>query len=328
VTFQTAAYAVDGNSESGNFLRLMLQSATLGSQGIVNFLDCLVTATSPGTGAGLTISSGAVVVLGNETAFQGSYYGYNVGSDTSLSIAATGGSSRSDMVVVRAEDPTWGGSPWGNPASGQILFPRVISNVSAGSTQPPGGSGSCIPLARIDMPASTSVVQSSYIHDLRQVCNPQRIMQEFAVAGPGTATSWTVSTTAHAWPPGASWQVFIPSWATTAVMIWSINNMLYTGGGTAWARGFLYPVFGSSVSSPNLAFAQTLTSLRSTDEPPPFYHSTSGGAQASIGPSLRNTTQTLQFAQTTDGFQTGINQANETTQVTAILEFQGLASNI
>jgi hypothetical protein len=321
VTFQTAAYAVDGNEEDANFLRLMLQSATLGSQGIVGHLDCQVTANSPNT-SGIIIGSGAVVVLGAETPYQGSYYGYNVGSDTTLTIGATGGSTRSDMVVVRAEDPTWIGTPWGNPAAGQILFPRVLSNVGAGVTVPPGGY-SCIPLARIDMPASTSVVSQSYIHDLRYVCTPQRIMQSIAAGGPGSATGWTVSTTAHAWPPGYSWQVFVPAWATTAVAAWTISDVYMSGGGTGWARGYVYPVFGASVTAPNLAFTQTLTSVSTAGR-----HTITGGATATIGPTLRGTTQTLQFAQTTDGTQTGVNTADESTQVTLLIEFQQLAATV
>lgn len=327
MTFQTSAYAVDGNSESGNFLRLMLQSATLGSSGVVGSFDCIVTATSPGASANLTIASGAVVVAGTEAAFQGSYYGYNIGADTTLTVAATGGTARSDMVVVRAEDPTWSGSPWGNPASGQILFPRILSNVGAGSTTPPGGSGSCIPLARIDMPASTSVVQASYIHDLRSVCNPQRILQAMGTGGPATKTDWTVSTTAHAWPTGATWQVPVPSWATTAVMMWQVNDMIYDGGGNANARGFLYPVFGSSVTAPNVAFSQTLVSLSTAGgSPVGTRHSVSGYAQATIGPAVRGTTQTLQFAQVTDGTNTGLNGVDEGSQVSLLLEFQQLAA--
>jgi hypothetical protein len=155
MTFQTAVWAVNANQVDAAFARLMLQSATLGAQGVVGHLDCQVNATTPSPTAGIVITPGQVVVLGQEATYQGSYQGFNIGNDTTLSIAATGGAIRSDMVVIRAEDPTWSGSPWGNPASGQILFPRVISGVAAGSVVPPAGQ-SCIPLARIDMPASTS----------------------------------------------------------------------------------------------------------------------------------------------------------------------------
>jgi hypothetical protein len=319
VTFQTAAYAVDGNAESGNFLRLMLQSATMGAQGIVGATDLLVTANSPAT-AGIIIAGGACVVLGVETPFQGSYYGYNVGNDTSLSIAATGGTARSDMVVVRAEDPTWSGSPWGNPASGQILFPRVISNVSAGATSPPAGI-SAIPLARIDMPASQSVVQASYIHDLRQVANPQRILSMGAANGPGTAQNWTVGTSGVIWPTTATFSIPIPSWATVMQFQWEMNDLLWQSG---WARGFINPFFGTNVAAPNLTMPQVLVSIPSATGP--WRHSVTGAFSISVPASLRGTTQTLNFKQVTDGTQTGVLAADEGSSYAIMYEFQQLAS--
>lgn len=320
MTFQTAAAFVDGNQESGNFLRLMLQSSTAGSQGIVGAQDLYVSANTVPT-SGINIAGGACIVAGAEAAYQGSYYGYNVGTDASLTIASTGGTIRSDMVVVRAEDPTWSGSPWGNPASGQILFPRVISNVAAGLTTVPGGY-SAIPLCRIDMPVSTSVVQQSYIHDLRAVAQPQRIVQIQTAAGPGTNTNWTVSTTAHAWPPGATWPVTIPAWATTIVCTWTVSEMMWNG--TNWARGNLHPILGTSVTAPVLSFPQTLVSVPIATGP--WEHCITGAFTAAIPAALRGTTQTMQFAQTTDGTNTGIMVATEATQTSVIYEFQQLAS--
>jgi hypothetical protein len=316
VTFQTAAAFVDGNTESGNFLRLMLQSSTAGSQGIVGAQDLLVTANTVNN-SGINIASGACVVYGAETAFQGSYYGYNVGLDTSLTIAATSGTIRSDMIVIRAEDPTWSGSPWGNPASGQILFPRVLSNVAAGLTTVPGGY-SAIPLCRIDMPVSTSAVSQAYIHDLRAVAQPQRIMQVVTAAGPGSVTNWTAGTTPVAWPPGATWQVAIPAWATTMVCSWVIGEASYISG---WARGNVGPVFGASVTAPALTFTQPLVSATAGPE-----HTIAGGFTAAIPASLRGTTQTMQFSQVANG-QTGLMAATEATSTSVTYEFQQLASS-
>ena len=319
MTFQTAVFAVDNNTMSSNFLRLMQQSATLGSQGVVGHLDCQVNANSPNT-SGVYITSGAVIVLGVETSYQGSYYGYNVGSDTTLTIGSTGGSSRSDMVVVRAEDPTWSGSGWGGPPSGQILYPRVLANVGAGATTPPGGF-SCIPLARIDMPASTSVVQQSYIHDLRQVCNPQRILAVVAAQGTGTGTAQPTSTTPAQWPPGASWQVNIPSFTTTMVLSWTLSGMLCTDSRTI---GFYtYPVIGSSVTSPLVSTPQSYF-FSNVNASGGAIYGLSGGGSVSIGPSLRGTTQTLQFATAGDGSGTGLVQWWKGSVATVTMEFQQL----
>jgi hypothetical protein len=321
MTFQTAAYAVDGNSESGNFLRLMLQSATNGAQGVIGATDCQVLPTTPTPTAGIVITSGAALVAGAETPFQGSYFGYNVGNDTTLSIAATGGSARSDMIVVRAEDPTWSGSPWGGSPAAQILFPRVISGVSSSATVPPGGI-SAIPLARIDVPASTSAITAAMIHDLRQVSNPQRIMSMLAVAGSGS-NSWGITTTAIQWPTGASWTVPIPSWATQMVVMWAVNELTYHQVGGA-LKGWVWPVIGSSVTAPVVATPQTLVNMNSSSGP--GRHSISGGGSVAIPASIRGTNQTLQFAQVGDGTTTDILTWESGGTATLIYEFQQLAS--
>lgn len=314
MTFQIPTYAVDGNSEPANFLRLMLQGASLGGQGTVGHLDCQVNATGPAT-SGVVITAGSVIVLGQEVANQGSYYGYNLGNDTSLTIAATGGSIRSDMVVVRAEDPTWSGSPWGNPAAGQILFPRVLSNVGAGATVPPGGF-SCIPLARIDMPASTSVVQQSYIHDLRSVAVPQRQMQSYAAAGPGSPSNATTGTVQTQWPPGATWSVQIPSFATTCVVIWQINEAAFVNVGNGVARGYFWIAVGASVASPILITPIVLYSTQDAGR-----HCLAGAATIAIPPSIRGTTQTFSFAQYADGTNTGTLKVDEGSSSYLLLNF-------
>jgi hypothetical protein len=288
----------------------------------VGALDCIVNQTTVAS-SGIIVTAGNVIVAGAEALNQGSYSAYNPGNDTTLTIGSTGGSPRSDMVVIRAEDPTWSGSPWGNPASGQILFPRVISGVAGGATTVPGGY-SAIPLARIDMPASVSTVLQSYIHDLRAVANPQGgMIATLITGGPGVASNWTVGTTQTAWPAVATWQVAVPSWATFMQAHWLIADVLYTPAGTNWARGSVGPVFGSSVTAPNLAWPQTLVSVTGSAA---YEHAVSGAALLAIGPALRGTTQTLQFAQKTDGTQTGLLTANEGTQISVVYEFQQLAS--
>jgi len=314
MTFQSAVWAVDGNTVSGALARLMNQGATLGAQGVVGHLDCIVQATTPSPTAGIVITPGMVIILGQEASYQGSYFGWNVGNETGLSIAATAGAARSDMIVARAEDPTWAGSPWGGPASGQIVFPRVISGVSSSAVVPPAGI-SAIPLARIDMPPSTSVVNSAYIHDLRQVAVPQNFTFQLTAAGPGTGTNWTTGASTVAWPPGASWPVAIPSWATYLVLDWAIHQAQWVSG---WARGNVWPVIGASVTAPTVSFPQALCSINTTTA----YRVTIGGAgTVAIPASIRGTTQTLQFAQAKAG-QNGVMQVDEGSSVAVIGTFQ------
>jgi hypothetical protein len=322
LTFQTPAWLIDGGASlNGQFARMMLAAASSQQQGVIGPLDCIVSQTTPSASAGVLISAGSVIVFGQEVTQQGSYFGENTGVDSSLTIAATGGSIRSDMIVVRAEDPTFSGSPWAGPPSGQILFARVISGVSAGATQPPGGI-SAIPLARIDIPVSTSIITNAMIHDIRSVALAQQVSSVLSVAGPGSPSNSGSTSTAVQWPTGATWSVFIPSWATVMTAQWTIAEVLWNG--TNAVRGFIYPVIGASVTAPTVSFTQMLISDLATEAN--SRHTYIGGGTVNIPASIRGTTQTVQIAQKTDGTAIGTLAFNEGSFVTLDYTFQGLAA--
>jgi hypothetical protein len=321
VTFQTPAWMVDGGAVlNGNFLRMVLAAATAQQQGVVGPLDCIVTQTAVAS-PGILISAGSVIVLGQEAVQQGSYMGENVGNDATLTIAPTGGSVRSDLIVVRAEDPTFAASPWGGPASGQILFPRVISGVSNTTTVPPGGI-SAIALARIDIPVSTTNITNAMIVDVRQVAIPPVASAILTQAGPGVASNSGSTSTPVQWPTGAVWSVAIPTWATRMTAQWTVAEVLWNG--TNNVRGFIYPVIGASVGAPTVTFNQPLISFASTETD--ARHTFIGGGTVSIPASIRGTTQTVQMAQKTDGVQVGTMAFNEGSFVTLDYTFQGLAA--
>src|SRR4051794_40333615 len=78
------------------------------------------------------------------------------------------------MVVLRVEDPEYEGSL--DPAADQIEYFQIISGVSSTATTIPD-SRTAIPLARIDIPASTSIITSAMITDLRFIANARRDRQ-------------------------------------------------------------------------------------------------------------------------------------------------------
>ena len=239
MTWTQGLWAVDGNPLPGTLWRLQLQSATRSAQGVIGAADLYVKQTASPSNQ-VRVSNGACVIAGGEAAWQGSYYGYNVGDDL-VSIAATGGSGRSDMIVAKVEDPTIAGGGWShNPLTENLVYTRVISGVSAGATAPPGGI-SAIPLARIDIPSSTSSITQAMITDLRYLLNARRERSLYAVnlvSGPynllNSATSWAT------WPTGASFSVAVPSWAVTAKIIcqWVQVQSTWVGGSTygPWAQ--------------------------------------------------------------------------------------------
>lgn len=319
MTFSSSTYQIDGGNTTSQLWRQALDAALQGSPGgggIVNPLDCLVTCS--GTNLIPLIADGKFTIEGQEIADQGTYFGYNVGTDNSLSIAPTTGTPRSDMIVARAEDPTFAGSPWGGSPAAETIFPRVISGVSNTAIVPPGGQ-SAIPLARIDMPATASTILPGYITDLRQMANAKRSRTILQTAGGASPVNWTVGTTPTAWPPTATWQVAVPLWGTGVKMRWLLMNTVYTAGGTNFARGNVYPVFGASVTSPNQVFTSTLVSINSTVTFEVM--GIAGSADATVSTALRGTTQTLQFAQTTDGTQTGIIEVTEGSVFVMDIEF-------
>ncbi|PRX91992.1 hypothetical protein [Allonocardiopsis opalescens] len=239
-------WAVDGSTIAGPLMRLMHGSATRSGEGVVDIGDLAVRELAvPGTS--VRVGSGATTVLGREIQWQGSYYSYNTG-DIEVPITPTGsGSGRSDLIIARVEDPTFAGSPWTHNASDTLVYARVIEDVDPGETGIPAGETiSAIPLARLDIPASTGTITQDMIVDLRQMMDPrstqvvriQRGMDPIDYAG-------DVTDAYENWPNNpwnlAGARVPIPAWATQAQIraTWAQTLLEATGGtgGNNDARG-------------------------------------------------------------------------------------------
>lgn len=141
-----APIMTDGAYHSAQQFRMLVRDLARGSEGITEGDDLKVTALST-PGSQVQISDGSGIIRGRDNTFQGSYAVCNVGTET-MDIAPTGGSPRSDMIVLRVEDPEYGGSSL-DPLVDQIEYFQVISNVTSTAT--------VIPDARtaIRWPAST-----------------------------------------------------------------------------------------------------------------------------------------------------------------------------
>lgn len=240
------SWAVTGAQSSARIARLMHQSGTASGNGVVDTSHLRVLPLEV-PGGGVRITSGGATILGREQEFQGSYFAYNIGTDT-VDISPTGsGGGRSDLVVLRVEDPNIDGTPWNhNVTTDPVYYFRVIEGVSSTATEAPPGV-TAIPLARIDLPASTGTVTAAHITDLRRSANPksQRILR---VQRGGTQTdgSWdeagNVTDDYERWPQH-DWTVTIPEWATQVQILANWDNTFYDPrGGDAGindARGLL-----------------------------------------------------------------------------------------
>ncbi|PRX95565.1 hypothetical protein [Allonocardiopsis opalescens] len=228
MTFQNAAF-VDGGPINGILLRRQYQSATRGAEGIIEPGDLQVLALEV-PGAGFRVTDGAAAILGRLSAWEGSYYGLNIGDHEVTGVAGTGsGGGRSDMVVARVA---------ANPAD--PIEVHIIQGVAADAQEVPASylaANSAIPLARIDWPASTATITQGMITDLRRMLAPrtasltriQRGMTPIDYAGDVTAAfeNW----------PNSPWslagaRVPIPAWATQAQIraTWGQTLLGPTGG--------------------------------------------------------------------------------------------------
>jgi hypothetical protein len=244
----------NGATHSAQQFRMLVRDLARGAEGITEGDDLKVTQRST-PGAGVTVADGSGVIQGRVNAFQGHYSACNTGA-VNVDIAATGGSARSDMVILRVEDPEYEGTL--DPTVDQVTYFQVISNVSSSATAIPDGRTG-IPLARIDIPASTSTITDAMITDLRQVANPRR--QRTLLTQSPTALSTDISGTSGTYSnfsTAAGWSVAIPSWATKAVLSLSVGQIRYN---TAAFFGGLRATFGASltVQSVNLDDNQTGT---------------------------------------------------------------------
>lgn len=246
----------NGATHPAQQFRMLVRDLASGAEGITQGDDLKVTQrATPGTG--VLVADGSGVVRGRANTFQGHYSACNIGA-VDVPIAGTGsGAGRSDMVILRIEDPEYEGSL--NPATDQIAYFQVISNVSASATAIPDGRTG-IPLARIDIPASTSTITNAMITDLRKVANP-RSQRTLLTQSPtalstdigGTSGTWTNFSTA----PG--WSVPVPDWATTAILSMSVGQIRYN---TAAFFGGLRALFGVSLATQQVVLDDNQTSTR------------------------------------------------------------------
>ena len=223
------SWAVTGAQSSARIARLMHQSGTASGNGVVDVGHLQVLPLEV-PGGGVRILAGGATILGKEQEFQGSYFAYNVGTDT-VDIASTGsGGGRSDLVVLQVEDPNIDGTPWGHDVTTDpVYYFRVIEGVSSTATEAPSGT-TAIPLARIDLPASTGTVTAAHITDLRQSANPrtERVLRTQFGEGleDGRMDYADYKIDYERWPQH-DWVVTIPEWATQVQVVANWVNVVY-----------------------------------------------------------------------------------------------------
>ncbi|MFE9461720.1 hypothetical protein [Streptomyces californicus] len=296
----------NGATHSAQQFRMMVRDLVSGAEGITQGTDLKVTQLST-PGASVQVGDGSGVVRGRVSAFQGTYSVCNIGSAT-VGISSTGGSPRSDMLILRVEDPEYEGSL--NPAVDQINYFQIISNVSSSATTIPDGRTG-IPLARIDIPASTSTITNAMIKDLRQIANPRRERRQWIQSPSGTSTSISNSNGTYAnFSTAIGWSIPIPTWASTAVISVDIAQLKYS---VAQFIGALRATFGASLTLQPVILDDNQTAIRRATV---FVADT-----LTIPDAYRGTTQTLRAQATGTTGNTGTVAVDSSTTLKADVEF-------
>lgn len=298
MALQLDSWAVAGAQSSAQIARLQLQSASRSGNGVVTSTDLQVRPLAvPGTS--VRIDSGAGIILGREQQFQGSYYAHNVGEAT-VPISPTGsGAGRTDMVILRVEDPSVDGTPWTwNPATDPVYYFRVLEGVSPTATDLPAGMTG-IPLARITLPASTATITSG-ITDLRQQANPRTQRELRVQRGQGLEDGRydlaNYKPDFERWPQH-DWTVNIPAWATQVQVRADWLGVMYPApedgtGGNYDARGQVRVGFVGAEFLPTPASAYNLNATTATNG----YRANLGIAtQIPIPAAMRGTTVQLRM---------------------------------
>lgn len=230
----------NGATHPAEQFRMMVRDLARGAEGITQGDDLKVTQRAT-PGGGVLVADGSAVVRGRSNAFQGHYAASNQGS-ADVAIAPSTSSARSDMVILRIQDPQYEGSL--NPQVDQIAFFQVISNVSASATAIPDGRTG-IPLARIDLPSSTSTVTNAMITDLRKVANPRRDRRLYTQSPTADSALIGASTTYSYFSTASGWNIAVPDWATTVRIRVDVCPIRYS---VANYLGYLQATFGASLT--------------------------------------------------------------------------------
>lgn len=206
---------VEGAEHKSAVARMLAFSATNGSNGITLPGDFEVRALNV-PGPAVQIYPGGATLLNQYPGVeQQSYIVRNI-TATQFEIPATGSSpaeGETNYVIVKIEDPNFGGAVPDSTAKGPYVFFDIVPNVD--NLQYPH-----VVLAAIRQPASTGTIEQEMIEDLREMANPRektaRITASSAASDNGLALN--ASGDGGEWFPNTNnGQTFkVPSWATRA----------------------------------------------------------------------------------------------------------------
>lgn len=199
-------WLIGGGAEHGpEVARMLAYAATAGSEGIITATDLRVTAL-PTPGAAVRVYPGGAALLNRYPGAPNQSYTVRNASATDVAIPATGaGSGATRYVILRVDDPQYGGQVPPNVVTGPYVRFALVNSITDLAYP-------FIVLARINQPANTSAITGAMITDLRAVSNP-KTHRELYLQTAGSIADLTNANMVR-WP-NVSASVPIPEWATS-----------------------------------------------------------------------------------------------------------------
>ncbi|MFD7499552.1 hypothetical protein [Streptomyces sp. NPDC059850] len=246
---------VRGADHSARAMRLMIRDLARGRQGVAQSEDLKVRPLET-PGPGVRVGDGSALIHGARP-WQGAYTQSNIG-DARVDVEPSGPFGRTDLIVLRIEDPEWEGQR--DPQREEIGYFHVVKGTDHDAdTVPEGMTG--IALARITLPRNTATITAGMITDLRQIANPrtERILRTAHPTKtdevPGKHGQWA------AWPEEAAWDLDVPIWATETTVVVTLSG-LRADAGSVYAE--LRTRLGERAAKPTVVDDDGTTTRRAT----------------------------------------------------------------
>ncbi|MBT2366178.1 hypothetical protein J7E88_12880 [Streptomyces sp. ISL-10] len=210
---------VNGGKHHARAMRLMIRDLARGRQGIAEAGDLKVRPLEA-PGAGVRVGDGSALIHGARP-WQGAYTQSNIG-DAVVDVPPTGPFARTDLLVLRVEDPEFEGER--DPRREDIGYFHLIQGIDSRDTAMVREM-TAIPLARITIPRNTAAITAEMITDLRRLANP-RTERTLRTVHPDS-TEKVPAKHGHwaAWPKDAAWDVDVPAWATKTTVVVTLSGL-------------------------------------------------------------------------------------------------------
>lgn len=250
-------WAVDQALTSARMGRRLAYAATGGKEGVVAPADLKVSAVP---GASVNIAAGGYVALNRYPNQPSQSYMGAAESVTNIAVAAVGGAARSDAILLRIDDPEYGGTVPADRAVGPYEKFVVVTGVSATLKDATelGLAYPAILLARIDRAANATTVVAGDIKDMRKLAQP-RYSSDVFMTQPQSGTPGDVLTQAafRKFPTNWDAPVVIPDWATHCAIVSEMSAMGATGGSATGSLRSVLSAAPDSVVSASVGYDTT-----------------------------------------------------------------------